>query len=195
MSTSPREKKLLALVDLINKASKTILEEWRKEDSSSPDGLQTSQDPLLPTWDLYNAQRTITSVCGAFTELVQNPHIRLLEISVGFFESRAFHVVVEHRIADILATTDRSKGGMYIGELSTKVGIDARKLGMSVYYACYNAKHTKGRSIVRIMRTLTSAHVFEEVGEDYFANNRISTSVAGNEPLHACLMILYVILF
>lgn len=194
MSTSPRATKLLALVDLINKNSKTILDEWEREDSLSSDDMQTNQDPLLPTWDLYNAQRTLISVCGAFTELVQNPQLRLLEMSVGFFESRALHVAVEHRIPDILATADRAKGGMYIGDLSAKVGIDVRKLGTFID-SRYNALHTHSQSPARIMRTLTSAHVFEEVGEDHFANNRISTSVVGNEPLRACLMILYVLIF
>ena len=128
MTSSLRAKKLLALVDLVNKTAQTILSEWKKEDSSPiPDAPQDS--PSLPSWELYNAQRAILSACGAFAELVHDPQLHLLEMSVEYFEARALHIAAEHRIADILAQTNRDKGGIYIGDLSEKVGIDARKLG------------------------------------------------------------------
>ena len=126
MPASPRAQKLLALVDLVNKTAQTILAEWEIEDASSN---HPRQDAPLPSWDLYNAQRTLAGACGAFTELVYNPQLRLLETGISFFHSRALYIAAEHRIADILAQTDRSRGGMYIGDISAKVGIDAKKLG------------------------------------------------------------------
>ena len=46
--------------------------------------------------------------------------------------------------------------------------------------------------LAKIMHLLTSAHVFEEVRDEHYANNRISASLVNNEPLRACIMILYV---
>ena len=131
MSHPSRASKLLSLVDLINKASQTILREWEKEEPLPLDASRTGYDPPLPTWELYNAQRTIVSACGAFAALVQNPQLRLLEISAGFFESRALHIAVEHRIPDILARTGLKEGGAHIEDLSTEIGIDPLKLGES----------------------------------------------------------------
>ncbi|KIP12880.1 hypothetical protein PHLGIDRAFT_97630 [Phlebiopsis gigantea 11061_1 CR5-6] len=168
MPALPRAQKLLALVDLVNKTAQTILAEWETEDASSSSS-QPEQDSPLPSWELYNARRTLAGACGAFDELVYDPQLRLLEMGVSFFHSRALYIATEHRIADILAHTDRVRGGMYVGDISAKVGIDARKLA-------------------RIMRMLTSAHIFEEVREDHFCNNRITESLVGNEALRACLL-------
>lgn len=44
----------------------------------------------------------------------------------------------------------------------------------------------------RLMRCLCSIHVFDEKEEDVFTNNRISSSLVGNEPLRAYIMLLYV---
>lgn len=42
------------------------------------------------------------------------------------------------------------------------------------------------------MRCLCSIHVFQEVAPDSFANNAISASLVGNEPLRAYILLLYV---
>ena len=136
MTSSPRAKKLLALVDLVNKTSQTIINEWEKEDSLASATDVPRDSPSLPSWELYNAQRTILSACGAFSELVHDPQLHLLEMSVEYFEARALHVAAEHRIADILAQTDPAMTGIYIGDLSEKVGIDARKLCESLDPYC-----------------------------------------------------------
>lgn len=128
MSHPSRTSQLLSLVNLINKTSQTILREWEKEEPVAFDVSRTGYEPPLPTWELYNAQRTIVSACGAFAALVQNPQLRLLELSSGFFESRALHIALEHRIPDILA---RTEGGTYIGDLSAEIGVDSLKLGES----------------------------------------------------------------
>lgn len=120
MSTSARAQKLLALVDLVASASQTVIQEWEKADTTSDTG--------LPSFELYNAQRTIIGACGAFSELVNNPHHRLLEVSAGYFESRALHIAVEHRIAEVLATVDQSQG-MHVKDLAAKIGINVQKLG------------------------------------------------------------------
>ena len=41
----------------------------------------------------------------------------------------------------------------------------------------------------RLMRCLCSIGIFAEVDEDVFANNRISESIVGNEPLRAYILV------
>ena len=129
MPTSPRAKNLLRLVELVNQASQAIVKEWEREDLQSSEGTGTNQDSSLSTWDLYNARRTMIGTCGALTALVQDPQLRLLEMSMAFLESRALHIAAEHRIPDILAQACQTGGGVYIKDLSDKVEIDVHKLG------------------------------------------------------------------
>jgi hypothetical protein len=44
----------------------------------------------------------------------------------------------------------------------------------------------------RILRCLCSIHIFQEVRENVYANNRISAALVGNEPLRAYILMLYV---
>ncbi len=47
-------------------------------------------------------------------------------------------------------------------------------------------------SPARILRCLTSEHIFRETGPDGFANNDVSHSLVKNEPLRAYLIMLSV---
>lgn len=128
MSTPSRTQKLRALVDLVNKASETVIGEWEKQDSLNQCQSESSES-ALPSWELYNAQRTIISACGSFTELMHNPQLRLIEVSAEFLESRALHIAAEHRIADVLAGA--GSNGVPIDTVASKIGINALKLGMA----------------------------------------------------------------
>ena len=124
MSLQERTEKLLALVDLVTKASHTVIEEWRKE--SAQPSINSTQ---LPSWDMYNAQRTIIAACGAFSELVQDPRRRLMEVVTGYSESRAMHIALQLRFADVLARLDPSgANGVHIDALAAEVGIHPTKL-------------------------------------------------------------------
>ena len=121
MSSTNRAQKLRSLVDLITKASATVIDECAKEGP---------EDNAMPSWELYNAQRTIVGACGVFTDLVHDPRVRIWEISTSFFESRALHVVVEHRVADALHRLDPQRvEGVHIDTLSKDIGINGLKLG------------------------------------------------------------------
>ncbi|GBE80928.1 O-methyltransferase gedA [Sparassis crispa] len=166
MAPSPRTEKLLALVDLVANAAQIVAEEWEKEeDAASVKGYQGTP---LPTVELYNAQRTIISACGSFTELVHAPQSRLLEVAAEYFEARALHIATEQRVADHLSKVDRTVG-MSVFELSKIIGIIPQKLS-------------------RVMRTLCSTHIFAEVQEGRFANNSVSECLVNNEPLRAYIV-------
>ena len=189
MSATDRSQKLLALADMVSKASQTIVEEWAKE---PPQTAKESPGTRLPSWELYQAERTIVAACGAFLDLVQNPSMRLLEMSYGFLESRSIHVVAEHRISDVLARLDpTNRVGVHIDTLSANVGINASKLG-TWYFLSVTAVGNSHTPSARVMRILTSNHVFAEISPDHFTNNSASSTLIGDEAFRALFMFQYV---
>lgn len=123
-----RAQKLRALVALLSEACETIVEEWEKEESPATKEMEEKHTGgRLPSWQLYNAQRVVIGACGAFTELVHNPQLRLLEVSTAYFESRALHIAAEHRIADIVGAADPNVG-VPIHIISKTIGINEQKL-------------------------------------------------------------------
>ncbi|KDQ12506.1 hypothetical protein BOTBODRAFT_134671 [Botryobasidium botryosum FD-172 SS1] len=171
-ASSARAKQLLELVDIVTSAAKTVITEWEKEDANpiTDESIEAKMSPRLPTFELYNARKTIIAAAGSFIELAVEPQSRLLEVGAAYFESRALHIAAEHRVADLLAKADPNEG-LSAKEISQVIGIHPQKLA-------------------RIMRTLCSIHIFAEVQHNRFSNNTVSAALVGNEPLRA-----YIIMF
>ncbi|THH33191.1 hypothetical protein EUX98_g946 [Antrodiella citrinella] len=161
ISVKEKAQRLRAAVQLLAQSAELVIQEWEKE------GHQPSHRELdgtsIPSHELYNARRNALSAMGVCGELIQAPHVRLMEMSNQFYESRALHIAGDVRIADILEVGDHEKG-MHIDELSRHTGINANKLA-------------------RVLRTLCTSHVFREVSYDYFANNTISQALVKNESI------------
>ncbi|KAI5926688.1 S-adenosyl-L-methionine-dependent methyltransferase [Camillea tinctor] len=130
--------------------------------------IQDKSEGSLPPKPLHDVQRTLLSAAGMLTELVSEPQSRILEVSSQYFEARALHVVADKRVPNILAKN--GDAGLAISDLASVVHIESKKLS-------------------RIMRCLCSIHIFHEVEEDVFANNTISASLVGNEPLRAYILL------
>ncbi|KAK2834889.1 hypothetical protein FQN49_006815 [Arthroderma sp. PD_2] len=160
--TPEEANKLLALSDLLRDAALTVKDEWAKENFSGPVSKDTAR--LLPSSRLWEAERTIEAVSGAMVELVCEPNQRIQQVLSVYFESRALFITAERRIPDILA--EAGEQGADIETLAERTGIESRKLS-------------------RIMRTLCATHIFKEVDENRFANNRISVALAHNDGLRA----------
>ncbi|KFY04193.1 hypothetical protein V491_09437 [Pseudogymnoascus sp. VKM F-3775] len=160
---------LLQTVNLLSKAVNVIVSEWAKEsellEGAGAAGPPTSATQILPSHELYDAQRTILAATGKLTELVQEPSVRILEVATQFQESRALYIAAERRIPDLLVAKDKT-GGTPLSEISDKAKIESRKLS-------------------RILRYLTSIGIFKQTGPDTFANNTISKALVSNEPLRA----------
>ncbi|KAF2280130.1 O-methyltransferase A [Westerdykella ornata] len=122
----------------------------------------------MPAKPLFDAQRALLAASGKLTELISQPSVRIMEVSSQYFEARCLHIVVDKRIPDILARA--GKAGVHVEEISRIVGIEARKLS-------------------RVLRCLCSIHIFQQVGHDTFANNRISAALVDNEPLRAYILL------
>ncbi|PMD30938.1 S-adenosyl-L-methionine-dependent methyltransferase [Hyaloscypha variabilis F] len=100
--------------------------------------------------------------------LFADPKVRLIEIGASFLEARALHIVAEKRIPDILV--EGGESGVRIEDLAENAGLKALKLG-------------------RLMRTLCSIHVFDEVAPDVYTNNQTSAALVNNEPLRAYILL------
>ncbi|PCH43626.1 S-adenosyl-L-methionine-dependent methyltransferase [Wolfiporia cocos MD-104 SS10] len=166
MPASEKAQQLRALVRLISDAAEDIIKEWEVEDSAPP----TSKDaPRLPSWELYNARRTFIGACGMGVDLVHDPQTRLTEVAASYMNSQALRVAAETRIADILDGVDPSEG-LSIQKISQRVGI-------------------QDKDLTRVLRSLCTLHIFNEVKEDHYANNATSRYLVKNEHLRCWLLV------
>lgn len=117
-------KELLKATEVLNAAVKTTVEEWTTTGSEGT--LIGDTRIVLPTSSGYNAQKTILGAMGKIQELVSIPQMKLIEMSEQFYESRALHIAVEHRIADLLEGHDAE--GVPVSELARLTGLHGGKL-------------------------------------------------------------------
>ncbi|KAI1367012.1 S-adenosyl-L-methionine-dependent methyltransferase [Xylaria arbuscula] len=162
--TAEDAEKLLQLSDLLREAALTVKDEWAKEDFSSTakEGGDTSK--LLPSHNLWKAEKTIEAISGALVELVSEPYQRIQQVLTEYIESRALFIAAERRIPDLLA--EAGDDGLDLDTIAQKTRIEPKKLG-------------------RLLRTLCSIHIFKEVAEKRFANNRMSAALVNNPGLRA----------
>lgn len=131
---------LIQMGQLLNESIQIVAEEWKNEkfsktQGSSGNGINAAREhekantaDILPSWPLYQAQRTILSLTGALTELVAEPSHRLSELMAEYWESRALFIATERRIPDLLH--EAGDEGMDITEIAKKTGIEHLKLCM-----------------------------------------------------------------
>ena len=130
-----RIKTLRALVRLINDASEVVIQEWQTQAKDPNPPVDAS---LLPSPALYDARRTLVGACGMTSDLVAEPQQRLMEISCGYYSSRALHVAAEGRVADVIAEADEGDG-VHVSEIASKTGVEHRKLGTRSGLHCVDA--------------------------------------------------------
>ncbi|RMZ86788.1 hypothetical protein DV736_g5986, partial [Chaetothyriales sp. CBS 134916] len=160
--------KLIQLADLLQDAARMVVGEWKKEEFPTSESANSfcTQDTsaILPSPALHQAQRSLLAAIGAISELVVEPCSRVQEVACQFFESRALFIAAERSIPDLLE--EAGDDGIDIATLSQKTGIEKGKLS-------------------RILRCLCSIHIFREIENGRFGNNRISAALVKNEPLRA----------
>ena len=177
---------LLQTTELLSRAVQAIVTEWSKE--VEPLGEQAGghvrERSILPSHELYDAQRTILAATGKLTELVSEPSVRILEVATQFQESRALYIAAERRIPDILEAKAKT-GGTPIAEISEKAKIESRKLCKSYINCRYPDPDSNFLTPARILRYLSSIGIFKQTDVNVFANNSISAALISNEPLRA----------
>lgn len=121
--------RLLQLSELLVSSTRTIIDEWAKEShhsNSSTDSSSNGPSKILASRKLYEAQRQVLAITGSLTELVSEPHSRIIEVGCHYWESRALYLAVERRIPDLLAAA--GEDGLSGAELGEKTGVEALKL-------------------------------------------------------------------
>ncbi|KAF6754137.1 S-adenosyl-L-methionine-dependent methyltransferase [Ephemerocybe angulata] len=157
----PQQSHLAALVALITNATQLVETRFK-----------TSAQPYVPTLDdteehpldkelsdpaLRAAIQTIEGACAQLCATVARPSHTIVNV----LAPHCLNVVTTFKIADIL---EERPEGMHVKDLGARVGIDPEKLG-------------------RILRLLATRHVFREVTDDVFANNRLSVQLLSTNPI------------
>ncbi|KIW65329.1 hypothetical protein, variant [Phialophora macrospora] len=153
---------------ILSAAVETLASEWESlpsRDTADPDVQRDGSRSV--SWAEHDAAKVIFAAMGSLESLVQEPHSRLLNLSMSYFIARALHIAVEHRIADLLARA--GKDGVSGTSLARSTGIEEGK-------------------ICRIMRALASHHIFQEVKDGCFANNHISQVLVDDAAFRANLV-------
>ena len=133
-SHSSKAQTLRSLIRLLVDYSEVVIAEWETEaqyETPAPDVKPETTSPL-PSRRLYEAQRVIRGACGMVVDLVQDPRVRLFELSTCFALAQAFDTTVRAGVPDLLARADEDEGGrrgVSLAELSRRSGVDERKLG------------------------------------------------------------------
>ncbi|KAH9895356.1 S-adenosyl-L-methionine-dependent methyltransferase [Xylariomycetidae sp. FL2044] len=161
-----RALKLRQVVKLLSSSCESLIGEWGKRSKNGTDH-EKNHDQELPSREAFEAERTIKAALGSIEELACTPSMRLMEFSTMFWNSRALHIAAENNIPDLLAEKDSD--GVDVETISEAVGIEKNKLA-------------------RILRSLTSEHIFREVTPGRFANNTMSQALVNNEPLRAYIV-------
>ncbi|TCD63172.1 hypothetical protein EIP91_005869 [Steccherinum ochraceum] len=169
MSIKDRATRLRAAITLLTEASEIVIQHWEDEERDSSTK-EVDRNFFIPSYELFNARRTIQGAMGVCAELVLDPRARLMEMAAVYYEARALHIAAEARVADVLDSGDHEKG-MSADDLGRRIGIKEHK-------------------IARVLRTLCSAHVFQEVSYNHFANNVVSQVLVANDPLRAGILVM-----
>ncbi|KAH9925251.1 S-adenosyl-L-methionine-dependent methyltransferase [Fomitopsis serialis] len=164
VSRSTRVQKLRSLIRLLVDTSEVVIEEWEAEERHS--SRNESATPNLVSHKLFEARRVIHGACAMCIDLVEDPRVRLQEISESFALSQAFDTTVRAGVPDILAEAEAPASGVSARQLSLRTGIDEKKL-------------------VRVMHFLCSGGIYDEVGVQRFANTNLSGVLVGNPQAKA----------
>ncbi|KNZ77676.1 Sterigmatocystin 8-O-methyltransferase [Termitomyces sp. J132] len=158
---SDSNKQISELITLIKNATETIESHFLKSSLPIIPSLDSlAHHPLdsaiLPP-QLRDAVQLLEGACGQLCATLARPN----HIILNFFEPTCLNVVTAFKIPDIL---QEQPSGMHIKEIGEKAGVNYEKLG-------------------RILRLLTTHHIFREVMTDRFANNRLSLQLLSSNPL------------
>lgn len=183
MSVAEKAAQLRALVRMISDSAEAVIQEWEAEGRTPHD---VTSVPRLPSRELFEARRLFIGACGMGVDLVHDPFTRMTELATSFFNSVSLRIAADTRIADVLRDADREKG-ISIQEISRQVRIAPEDL-----CTCKFADRDRPPDVIdfiaRVLRTLTSLHIFKEVKDDFYANTDTSRLLVDNEPLRCWLL-------
>ncbi|KAJ3504648.1 hypothetical protein NLJ89_g7830 [Agrocybe chaxingu] len=164
MVSNPIHGQISALASLISDATKIVEAHYAASSKPLVPSLgDTSEHPVDQVLDseLRNAIQIIEGACAQLSATVARPSHTIVNKLMGFYEPACLGIVLTFKIPDVL---EEKPAGMHISEIAEKTGLEERKIG-------------------RILRLLATKHVFTEVSENVFANNRLSVQLLSDNPI------------
>ncbi|KAF9563370.1 S-adenosyl-L-methionine-dependent methyltransferase [Agrocybe pediades] len=166
--SSDPESAISKLVTLIQDAAKVIENNYAAK-AATKDMKVPSLDSTMPhpldsqvmDSNMRAAVETLEGACAQLVDTVGNPNHILMNRFMEFYYHACLSIVLTHKIPDVIHTKPE---GMHTSEIEAKSGINAHKIG-------------------RVLRMLTSRHIFKEVQENVFAHNRLSIHLISSNPL------------
>ncbi|KZT74216.1 S-adenosyl-L-methionine-dependent methyltransferase [Daedalea quercina L-15889] len=155
---SSRVQTLRSLIQLLVDTSEAVIKEWEAQEQHAV--LKESAVSKLPSHELFEARRVMRGACEMCLDLVEDPRHRVQELAETFMMSQAFDTTLRAGVPDILAEAE-PVGGVSATDLSQRTGINEQKL-------------------VRVMRLLCCAGIYEEVETLHFANTDLSRVMVDN---------------
>jgi len=154
-----------ALVSLIVNASKELEQNFAKSAKPFVPSLDDTESHPLDS-EIFNKElrttiQVIEAACSQLSATAGRPSLTLANRFMAGYEPACLNVAMTYKFSDIL---QENPAGMHISELGKKSGVEERKAG-------------------RILRFLASKHIFREVSENVFANNRLSIQLLSSNPL------------
>ncbi|KAL9714576.1 hypothetical protein Ac2012v2_001230 [Leucoagaricus gongylophorus] len=165
MSFAGSASDISSLVSIITTATSSI-ESFYRNSSKKPVPTLDNVDPHPLDVSIYplEGKHSVQMLEGACTQLcatLSRPNHTMLSRYLKLFEPACLGVVLHAYIADILLD---KPSGLFVSEISNHCSIEPRKLS-------------------QVLRILCSTHIFHEVTNNVFANNRLSMQLMSSTPL------------
>ncbi|KAJ3929904.1 MAG: S-adenosyl-L-methionine-dependent methyltransferase [Lentinula lateritia] len=155
MDTANAPNSLPGLVDILTSSVKTLLSQYNQQGVVFPSLNQPFVPSSLDSNPAVNeSTRLIIAAAYQIIAAVRAPAESIQEYATGAYAATALNLCVEVSVANILQ--DAGQQGLHVRDMATKTDIATEHLS-------------------RILRYLSTRHIFKEVEPDVFANNRIST--------------------
>ncbi|TFK37922.1 O-methyltransferase [Crucibulum laeve] len=157
---------VLHLADLIQESVQIIDKLCKDNNFNIPDlsspGFSTQSEAFRSNPAVADAAKITAAACMQLATSLLPPTDFLFSLAVGDSHSAAVRVCLEANVTEILR--EAGPEGLHVDVIAAKCGLDAPKLS-------------------RIIRYLTTHHVYREVKPDVFTNNRISGTLDTRKSL------------
>jgi hypothetical protein len=177
---------LREIFTLLSTAVEKLASEWELRSSKDPLHTDTKGVDSSVSHVEYNTVKTVLAAVGSLESLILEPHARVISLSISYTIARALHIAAENNIAEVLARA--GDDGLLAADLARSTGIEEKKLCKYTSQPMDGELFLADLSVGRIMRSLTSHHIFQEVKEDCFANNHVSQVLVGDAPFRSHIL-------
>jgi len=150
-----------AILNIININVTSIQQLYAKHQTPIP-SLSEPYKPLALELELTDATNLVVAAASQLIAILRPPAMNLVAVLGGQHIANSIGVAEATNVPEILS--EAGPKGLHVAEIAKKADTDASKLG-------------------RILRLLSTAHIFQEVAPNVFANNRTSSILASGKTL------------